>query len=92
MLAKYHFDHIHEDCRIKCPKCSDQRKNKTGVAAFYGATPVFRRFRPILLLTQHLALLLNKGLHQAGVILLAFEDAVEEYPHVETGKSHRIHH
>ena len=29
MLEKYHFDHIHEDCRIKCPDCSDQRKNKT---------------------------------------------------------------
>ena len=54
-----------------------QLKNKTGVAAICGATPVFRRYGPMLLLVQHLGRLLNEGLHQAGIVLLPFEGVVE---------------
>ena len=54
-----------------------QHENKTGVAVICGAAPVFRRYGPILLLVQHLGLLLNEGLHQAGIVLMAYEGVVE---------------
>ena len=54
-----------------------QHKNNTGVAAICGATPVFRRYGPILLLVQHLGLLLNEGLHQAGIVPRVFEGVVK---------------
>ena len=54
-----------------------QHKNKTGAAAICGATPVFRRYGSILLIVQHLGLLLNEGLPQAGIVPRVFEGVVE---------------